>query len=191
MHEKNDPMQYPTISYLVGKNVYLRPMEPEDNEITYLWFLHSDPQSQTSHQPMIVTPKEYVEARKKKEKTPQEGDFMIVRKEDNQPVGKIRYFDLNLMSRSAEFGYIVAPDQRRKGYAREGLTLIIRYLFTYYNLNKIYAQTAAFNTGSVELLKSLDFKLDGTLRQNHFYRGILYDDFIYSLLKFECNFLGE
>jgi [ribosomal protein S5]-alanine N-acetyltransferase len=191
MIKKDDPNQYPTIPYLVGKNVYLRVIEPEDNETTFLWFLHSDPQSQTCHQPILVSPHDMVEAARKREKSPKEGDFLIIRKEDNQAVGKLRYFNLNMLSRSVELGYITAPDERQKGYAKEALRLMIRYLFTGMNLNKIYAQTASFNTASVALLKSLDFKLDGTLRQHHFYRGNLHDDYIFSLLKFECEFLNE
>ncbi|RKX19168.1 MAG: N-acetyltransferase, partial [Candidatus Zixiibacteriota bacterium] len=53
------------------------------------------------------------------------------------------------------------------------------------NLNKVYAQTASFNKGSIKLLESLEFKLDGTLRQHHFYKGQFHNDLLYSLLKFE------
>jgi RimJ/RimL family protein N-acetyltransferase len=49
----------------------------------------------------------------------------------------------------------------------------------------VYAQTASFNKNSIKLLESLEFKLDGTLRQHHYYKGDLYDDLLYSLLKFE------
>jgi hypothetical protein len=73
---------------------------------------------------------------------------------------------------------------------KEGLEILLRYLFTEMNLNKVYAQTASFNKASVKLLESLDFKLDGTLRQHHYYKGDLYDDLIYSVLKFECGFLS-
>jgi RimJ/RimL family protein N-acetyltransferase len=93
-----------------------------------------------------------------------------------------------MLNRSAELGYIVAPDEREEGYAKEGLKLIINYLFNEMNLNKVYAQTASFNKASIKLLESLDFQLDGTLRQHHFYKGDYHDDLIYSLLKFECDF---
>jgi [ribosomal protein S5]-alanine N-acetyltransferase len=191
MAEKDNPLDYPTLPSLVGKKIYLKIMEPDENEFTYLWFLHSDPQSQTCHQPLIVTPKDYVEARKKKEKTINDGDFLAITKEENQPVAKLRYFNLNMSNRSAELGYIACPEYRQKGYTKEGLVLLVRYLFGYMGLNKVYAQTASFNTASVHLLQSLGFRLDGTLRQHHFYRGTLHDDLIYSLLKFECGFLNE
>jgi RimJ/RimL family protein N-acetyltransferase len=191
MAKKEDPSLYPTPASLVGNKVYLRAMEAEDTAITYLWHLHTEPQSQTCHQAILVTPKEMVEAAKKREKKPTEGDFAIVRKEDDKIVGKIRFFNLNMINRSAELGYIIDPEEHKKGYGKEGLTILVRYLFIYLNLNKVYAQTAVFNTPSVNLLKSLDFKLDGTLRQHHFYHGTLHDDLVFSLLRFECGFLGD
>ncbi len=190
MAKKNiDPETFQTTPGFVGKNVYLRPTMPEDTEHTYRWFLASEPQLQTCHEVTLTTPSAYVEWMKKREVKKDEGDFVIVTIEENRRVGKIRYFHLNMLNRSAELGYIVAPEARKKGYAKEGLTLLIKYLFTDLNLNKVYAQTASFNKASNKLLESLDFKLDGTLRQHHYYKGDLYDDLLYSLLKFECSFL--
>jgi len=189
-NKKNDLEKFQTMPSFVGKNVYLRPAAPEDAKYTYRWFLTSDPQSQTCHEFKLVSPSEYVERMKRKESKSDEGDFIIVRIEDDEPVGKLRYMHLNMLNRSAELGYIVAPGEREQGYAKEGLKLLLRYLFIEMNLNKVYAQTASFNKASVKLLESLDFKLDGTLRQHHYYKGDLYDDMIYSVLKFECGFLS-
>jgi len=191
MAKKEELTQFPTAPALVGKNVYLRTMAPEEQAMTYMWHLHSDPQTQSCRQMRLVTPAEMVESAKKREKTPNDADFLIVRKEDNQPVGKIRYFNLNMLNRSAELGYIIAPDERKKGYGKEGLRLLILFLFTYMNLNRIYAQTAAFNEASVKLLKSLEFRLEGTLRQHHYFKGNLFDDQLYALLKFECSYVNE
>jgi RimJ/RimL family protein N-acetyltransferase len=191
MLKKDDATQYPTIPSLVGKKVYLRIMTPDEYAMTYLWHLHSDPQTQTSHQYRLVSPADVVEAAKKREKTPNEADFLIVRKEDQAAVGKIRYFNLNMQNRSVELGYLVAPDERKKGYAKEGLQILIIYLFNYLYLNRIYAQTASFNEASVKLLKSLDFTQEGTLRQHHFYKGNFYDDLLFSILRHECGYMIE
>ena len=191
MTKKDDFSLYPTIPAMIGKDLYLKVMDADDFETTYLWFLHSDPQSQTCHQPILTTPRDMSENVRKKEKNPNAADFIIILKENNRPVGKLRYFNLNMLNRSAELAYLVAPDDRGKGYAKEALRLLIRYLFIYLGLNKVYAQTASFNEPSVKLLKSLDFRLDGTLRQHHFYKGNLHDDLLFSLLKFECNFVNE
>jgi len=187
--KKIDLDAFQTTPGFVGKNVYLRPTTPEDSDTTYRWFLASEPQSQTCHEVMLTSPGIYAERMKRRRPQKDEGDFVIVRIEDNRLVGKLRYFHLNNLNRSAEMGYIVAPDTRKKGYGKEGMILLIKHLFVELNLNKVYAQTASFNKASVKLLESLGFKIDGTLRQHHFYKGDLYDDLLYSLLKFECGFL--
>lgn len=187
MKKKVDPSQFPTVPSLIGKEIYLRPGQPDDYEYTYQWFLATDPQAQSCHHITLTTPAEYTERMRKREADRNAGDFIIVRIDDDQPVGRIRYFHLNLLNRSAELGYIVAPDEQNKGYAKEGLKLLIDYLFSQMNLNKVYAQTASFNKTSIKLLESLNFKLDGTLRQHHYYKGDLYDDLLYSLLRFEHN----
>jgi len=188
MKKKADTANFPTTPGLVGKNVYLRAVEPADYETTYQWFLASDPQSQTCHEVPLLTPAQYGQRMKNREPDGERGDFLVVRIDDDQPVGKLSYLHLNMLNRSAELGYIVAPSEQKKGYAREGLKLLIKYLFAQFNLNKVYAQTASFNKASIKLLESLDFKLDGTLRQHHYYNGDLYDDLIYSLLRFEFDF---
>jgi len=187
MKKKIDTSQIPTTPALIGKNIYLRPAEPADFEITYHWFLATDPQSQTCHRAILMTPAEMAERKRSREPSNERGDFIIVRVEDNEPVGKLSYFHLNMLNRTAELGYIVSPDEQRQGYAREGLLLLLRYMFQQLNLNKVYAQTASFNKASIKLLESLDFKLDGTLRQHHYYNGDLYDDLLYSLLRFEFS----
>ena len=185
MKKKFSPGELPTAPSLIGKDIYLRPAEPADYEYTYRWFLATDPQSQTCHQAKLTTPADYAARMAQKEVKLDEGDFIIVRIEDDRPVGKLRYLHLNMLNRSAELGYVVDPEEQDKGYAKEGMRLLLRHLFDELNLNKVYAQTASFNKASIKLLESLDFKLDGTLRQHHFYKGDLYDDLVYSLLKFE------
>ena len=97
MKKKIDPNQIPTIPSLIGKNIYLRPAEPADYKITYQWFLASDPQSQTCHQAILTTPDEAAENRRRKEPAADRGDFLIIRIEDDQPVGKLGSFGARMI----------------------------------------------------------------------------------------------
>jgi len=177
-----------TIPALIGKKIYLRPLDSEDVRFMYSWFLASDPQTQTCHQATLLTPDDAAERQKSRERNNERGDFVIVRMDDHERVGRINYFHLNMLNRSAEFGYLIGPEYRESGFGAEAVKLLSSYLFKYLNLNKVYAQTASFNKASIRLLESLDFRLDGTLRQHHYFNGDLYDDLVYSLLRFECNF---
>ncbi|MEO0989102.1 MAG: GNAT family protein [Cyanobacteria bacterium J06639_14] len=103
----------------------------------------------------------------------------------DEPVGRFVYFDINPRNRSAEFGYIVSPTFRGQGLGTQMLTLAISELLSTTNFNKLYCQTAAFNTPSIKLLEKLGFHKDGVLREHHELEGQLWDDYLYSILRRE------
>jgi len=187
--KKENLLEFPTTPSLVGEDIYLRPARPEDFLEIHRWFLASDPQAQTCHQVKIVSPEERVERMKKGQGSEDITHFVIVLKEDHRTVGHASYFHLNSLNRSVELGVLIAPEERKNGFATDALTTLIRYLFVEMDMNKVYAQTGSFNDASRKLLEGLEFHLDGTLRQHHRYKEELYDDLLYSLLRFECDFL--
>lgn len=107
----------------------------------------------------------------------------------NRLLGKITVFDYNYRNQSVEIGYYIKQEYRKKGYTKESLRLICEVLFDKLNINKISAQTGVFNEASRSLLEGLGFKVDGILREHHELDGILYDDYIYSILR--CEFLSS
>lgn len=102
-----------------------------------------------------------------------------------EPVGRFVYFDINPRNRSAECGYCVSPDYRGQGLGTTMLTLALDHLFATTDLNKLYCQTAAFNMASVKLLERLKFHKDGILREHHELAGMLWDDYVFSMLRRE------
>ena len=184
---KDKKTAFPTQPSLVGDHVYLRPATADDAANAHIWFILSEPQAQGCQPLPFRTASEVAEAFKKKEAAADRQAFAIVRKQDKTLVGKITFYDLNTLNRSAGLGLLIDPDERRKGYAADALRVLIRYLFRYRGLNKVYAQTAEFNAGAVKLLESLGFKKDACLRDHHFYNGEFHDTFIYSLLLFEAG----
>ena len=100
-------------------------------------------------------------------------------------LGKLTAADYNSRNRSAEIGYYLLPSYREKGYMVKSLYTFCDFLFRVGQLNKLYAQTGAFNMPSVRLLEHLGFHRDGVLRQHHELNGVLWDDYLYSLLADE------
>jgi len=176
---------FPTAPGLVGKNVYLRPATAKDIANTYHWFLMSDPAMQSSAPHPFRSPTEAAEAYQKKERSSDEQLFVIAHQKEKTPVGVIRFFNLNHLNRSAELGLLMDPDQRRKGYATEGVRLLVRWLFRMRDLNKVYAHASSLNKGAVAMLEKAGFKRDGTLRHHYYYDGELHDGYLYSLLRYE------
>ena len=68
---------------------------------------------------------------------------------------------------------------------KEAIKYVCDILFNQVKLNKIYAQTASFKYQSINMLKSLNFKKDGVLREHHELNGEMYDDYIFSILNKE------
>lgn len=106
-----------------------------------------------------------------------------------EPVGNFTFFDMNERNRSCEFGYFIKPELRGKGLGVKMLKTCIDYLFNNLDLNKVYCQTASFNTPSVKMLERLRFHRDAILRQHHELDGKMHDDYIYSILKSEWKII--
>ncbi len=85
----------------------------------------------------------------------------------------------------AEIGYDMLPEYRRKGIMNEALSKMIEYLFHDVGLNRIYAYIDPRNLASMNLVESLGFVKEGTLRESTFFRGRFWDDVVYSLLARE------
>ncbi len=184
---KDKKTAFTTQPSLVGEHVYLRPATADDVANNHVWFVLSEPQAQGCRPLPFRTASETAEAFKKKEATSDRQAFAIVRKQDKTLVGKIAFYDFNSLNRSAALGVLIDPDERKKGYGRDAMRVLIRFLFQYRGLNKVYAQTAEFNSAAVRLLESLGFKKDACLRDHHFYNGEFHDSLIYSLLLFEAG----
>jgi len=179
----NDPVQ----RSLVGQKVFLRITTPLDVSNMYPWSLACEPQSLSCRPRILRTAEEAVEGFKAMKKSADRQSFSVLRKEDKALVGRINYFDLNSLNRSVELGLLIDPDEHRKGYGSDAMKVLIRYLFQYRGLNKVHAQTAGFNQGTIALLEKLGFHRDATLRDHYFYDGAFHPGYVYSLLLYELD----
>ena len=173
------------IPSLAGARVALRPIEPQEMALIQQWFLECDPLTQTCRVPALGTLDRAAKSAGERTLQPGEGELAIVLRGTGTLVGRIRFFEANPRNQSCEIGYITAPGARGKGYAREGVSVLLDYLFDGLGLNKVQAQTAAFNETSIRLLESLGFTRDAALREHHLYKGVLHDDYVYSILARE------
>lgn len=107
--------------------------------------------------------------------------------ETDEIIGIIRLLNNNPRNRSIEIGYFFIREFRGKGYGKKAMKFVISKLFDDMNINKIIAQTAEFNIPSVNLLKSLGFKIDGLLREEHELDGDLHNEYLFSILKSEYD----
>ncbi len=178
---------FPTLPSLVGDKLYLRLATPEDIANTHHWYLLSEPQSLSEWPATIMTAAEASEAFKKLDKSDDREEYVIVRKEDKTPVGRILFRNFNPFNRSAEIQILIDPEERHKKHASNAIKILGHHLFRLRGLNKLYIQMAEKNEYAVKLAESLGFRRDAKLRHHYFINGEFQDGYIYSLLLFECD----
>ncbi|WP_414583207.1 GNAT family N-acetyltransferase [Scytonema sp. PCC 10023] len=164
-----------------GSLVRLTHMQEEDLYFLYMWFMESQEARMTCKPIKNLS----LEQWKQQFRESKPCKLAVRRITDNQLIGRISCFNFNIRNRSVEIGYLTGSPYRGQGYTKQVLQLLIDYLFNTIGLNKVMAQTGAFNQASIALLTSLGFQQDGRLRQHHELDGKLYDDFIFSILAEE------
>jgi len=109
----------------------------------------------------------------------------IVRKGNDKLIGTCGIYDWNKTSHSAEIGYDLDPAYWGQGIMTEALRAILKYGFERIQLNRIQAIIDSKNAKSIRLVRRLEFKKEGVLRQRSYFRGEFRDDVVFSLLRNE------
>ena len=151
---------------LVGENIKLRALEPEDLDIFYQWENDSSiwkiSQTYTPFSKHILS--RYLENAHQDIFTAKQLRLMI--EKDGIAIGTIELFDFEPIHMRAGLGiWIVNESDRRQGYAKEALSLIIEYAFFKLQLNQLYCNIASSNQPSINLFSSLDFMLIGVKKK--------------------------
>lgn len=87
--------------------------------------------------------------------------------------------------RIAEIGITITPLEQRKGFAKEVLTGIVKFLFETKKLHRIVEIVDVENMASINLLKSVGFKQEGHFIENIFFKGKWGSEFQFAILKNE------
>ncbi len=150
---------------LAGENLELRALEPEDLEILYKWENNAD----TWNVSDTLVPisryilKKYLENSHKDIYETRQLRLIIQLSDSSRPIGAIDLFDFDPFHKRAGVGILIAEKgDRRKGYAKETLEILIQYAFETLKLHQLYCSIACQNTASIELFKQSGFEITGT-----------------------------
>ncbi len=151
---------------LKGENIRLRALEPSDLDLLYNWENDSSiwKVSQTIAPFSKHTLSQYLESSNQDLFIAKQLRLMI--EKDGIPIGTVELFDYDPLNSRAGLGiWIVKESERRKGYAREALTLMVEYAFFQLKLNQLYCNISSQNKVSINLFSSLDFILVGVKKK--------------------------
>ena len=168
---------------LLGKNISLRALEPEDLE--FLFVTENDESNweisniQIPFSKYIL--KNYIENAHQDIYEAKQYRFVICTTDDT-PIGMIDLFDFDPQHRRVGLGILIIPSYQGKGFASEALELIIDYTFTYLNVHQIFANIIAENNKSIALFEKFQFKIAG-IKKDWVYSNSTYkDEVLYQLI---------
>jgi len=91
--------------------------------------------------------------------------WFIKFKQENKIIGTFDVRNIDFTRLSAEIGYGISPDYWGKGFFKEALMLVLKYLFVELGFYRITAISYQNNLSSIKGLERVGFKTEGTLRK--------------------------
>ncbi|MCK9225237.1 MAG: GNAT family N-acetyltransferase [Candidatus Muirbacterium halophilum] len=111
-------------------------------------------------------------------------DYALFLKSNNDYIGNIGIHSINWECSRAEIGYWILSDFESNGFISEALIFIEKVLFGS-GFNKIEIRCDSNNQKSSSVPKRNNYKLDGVLRENAFYKNKFVNTMVFSKLKNE------
>jgi [ribosomal protein S5]-alanine N-acetyltransferase len=87
--------------------------------------------------------------------------------------------------RIAEIGITISHLEQKKGYAKEALLAMLKFLFEEKDIHRVVETVDAENIASINLLKSIGFRQEGHFIENIFFKGKWGSEFQFAMLKRE------
>ena len=170
---------------LKGEHIFLRALEPEDLEFIHgiendesLWELSN---TITPYSKFLI--KQYLE-HSHKDIFEVKQLRLVISNYENKPLGMIDLFDFDFKNSRAGLGILVKESNNRKlGYGREALQLLIKYSFSHLGLHQLYCNISEDNDASIKLFSSQGFKKIGLKKDWNYIGGSYKNEFLFQLLN--------
>jgi diamine N-acetyltransferase len=152
---------------LENEHLKLRPLEPEDLDILYKWendtglWIHGhtlSPYSKLALRQYITNAIEQDVYQNKQLR------LMIDLKRDNETIGTVDLYDLDIRNLRAGIGILIDENYRNENYAYESLRLIKEYTFSFLHLHQLYAYIIPENLPSIRLFEKAGFTKSGVMK---------------------------
>lgn len=169
---------------LQNENIKLRPLEPEDLDLLYVW--ENDPKlwnvSNTLAPFSRYILKQYIEdshldifeAKQLR---------LIIENRDSIPIGAVDLFDFSPINRRAGIGILIYENtNKKKGYAKDAIKLMCKYAKEVIGMHQLYANVGAENIVSQNMVEKCGFVHTGTKKEWQLTASGWEDELIYQIL---------
>lgn len=177
---------------LIGSNIVLRPLKMDDLEHCHQWRndLELIRMTQGIRFPKTLEMDQEWFQSALTDKSNRNIYFGIDELESNQFIGIIQLNNIDYISGTAVWGFIIGEKSKRgKGYSQEAPALMFRYAFEVLNLKKIFGYPISSNPATFKMHEKIGgFEEEGRLKKHVYFDGKYHDVVILSL--FRENFAG-
>ena len=172
-------------AFLMGDQIYLRPLEMSDIEDEYLQWLNDVELSEFIPSMRFPATQQNVEKYVSEALQDENIVFLaIVEKETGKHVGNIKLGPIRWIDRRAEYGrFIGDPDARSKGVGSEAVRLILRYAFEVLNLYKVTAKCVAPNKAAIRSNEKNGLAVESVLKEHQYLRGRFEDIMVMGITR--------
>lgn len=170
---------------LKGKHIYLRALEPEDLEFIHgiendelFWEISN---TQTPFSKYIL--QQYID-HSHKDIFEVKQLRLVISNYDDEALGMIDLFDFDFKNSRAGVGILVKEfAQRKKGFGKEALQLLVNYSFNHLNLHQLYCNITEGNAASLSLFKNQGFEEIGLKKDWNSIKGIYQNEYLFQLIN--------
>jgi diamine N-acetyltransferase len=154
---------------IIGNNIVLRALEPEDIDLLYQW----ENDRESWHLSNTLTPfsrfalEQYVMAADQDIFTAKQLRLMIDKNEADgkECIGAIDLFDFDPVNKRAGIGILISKKERNKGFASEALKSLIQYCFNTLELHQLFCNIETTNASSLKLFQKQGFEITGNKKE--------------------------
>jgi len=173
--------------FLVGKRIYLRPLDIEDLSGRYLQWVNDEriirnmgtlyfPSTKKRLQDYLI------EQLNNKDVL----FFAIVEKKTGKHIGNVKLGPIDWVNSVVEYGRMIGEKSARgRGYGTEVSILVIKYCFEVLNLHKVFATPSAENLPSIDSNKKAGLKTEAILKEHKYKEGRYTDVCVMAITKKE------
>lgn len=152
---------------MIGKNVYLRALEPEDLPLLYEW--ENDESvwkvSNTLAPYSKAVLKNFIETSGNDIFSAKQLRLMVAEKSTRRTVGIADIFEFAPEHSRAGIGILIEKQSRGKGYGYESIILLQKYLFEVLRVHQIFCNVLIDNNISMHLFKKAGFEVVGVKKE--------------------------
>ena len=150
---------------LVSAEIKLRTLK--DTDLDFLFSLENDKSlwavSGTTESFSLVQLANYISHAKQDIAIAEQFRFVIDCQ--GKAIGCIDLYEYNFKKQNAGVGIVILKEYRRKGFAKQSLTLLIKYAWEKLHLKQLHTGIFSDNKASLALFQSVGFEM---VRQNNF-----------------------